>query len=77
MNNLIEFIKRHQLIAYFVLTYAFSWALWTPIQRLVFDSHDALIPFIFLGSFGPALVAIGLSTIINPRPREDLIRTNQ
>lgn len=70
MNNLIEFIKRHQLIAYFVLTYAFSWALWIPIQPLVLDGHDALIPLINLGIFGPALVAIGLSAIINPRPRE-------
>jgi membrane protease YdiL (CAAX protease family) len=70
MNNLIEFIKRHQLIAYFVLTYAFSWALWIPIQPFVLDGHDALIPLIYLGIFGPTLVAIGLSAIINPRPRE-------
>ena len=70
MNNLIEFIKRHQLIAYFVLTYAFSWALWIPIQPLVLDGHDALVPLITLGIFGPALVAIGLSAIINPRPKE-------
>jgi len=53
-----------------VLTYAFSWALWIPIQPLVLDGHDALIPLIYLGIFGPALVAIGLSAIINPRPRE-------
>ena len=70
MSNLIEFIKRHQLIAYFVLTYAFSWALWIPIQPLVFDSNSTLIPLISLGIFGPALVAIGLSMIINPLPRE-------
>ncbi len=53
-----------------MLTYAFSWALWIPIQPLVLDGHDALIPLIYLGIFGPALVAIGLSAIINPRPRE-------
>ncbi|MFX1537481.1 MAG: CPBP family intramembrane glutamic endopeptidase [Promethearchaeota archaeon] len=58
------------MIAYFLLTYAFSWALWIPIQPLVLDGHVALLPLISLGIFGPALVAIALSAIINPRPRE-------
>ena len=71
MGNLIEFIKRHQLISYFLLTYAFSWSLWIPIQPLVLEGHTVLMPLISLGVFGPALVAMGLSAIINPRPRED------
>jgi membrane protease YdiL (CAAX protease family) len=70
MNNLTEFIRRHQLIAYFVLTYAFSWALWIPLQPLVLDGQDLLSPLISLGVFGPALVSIGLSALLQPRPRE-------
>jgi len=70
MINLTEFIRRHQLIAYFVLTYAFSWALWIPLQQLVLDGQVVLRPLISLGIFGPALVGIGLSAIINPLPRQ-------
>lgn len=70
MNNLTEFIRRHQLIAYFVLTYAFSWALWIPLQQLVLDGQDILRPLISLGIFGPALVGIGLSALLRPRPKE-------
>lgn len=59
MNNLTELIRRHQLIAYFVLTYAFSWALWVPLQPLVLDGHSYLMPLISLGVFAPALVIHG------------------
>jgi len=69
MNNLTEFMKRHQLIAYFVLTYTFSWALWIPLQQLVLDGQHVLRPLISLGIFEPALVGIGLSALLQPRPR--------
>jgi hypothetical protein len=58
------------LIAYFLLTYAFSWALWIPLQQLVLDGRRALMPLISLGVFGPALVSIGLSAVLEPRPRQ-------
>jgi membrane protease YdiL (CAAX protease family) len=68
--NLTEFIRRHQLIAYFVLTYTFSWGLWIPVQQLVLDGQDVFKPLISLGIFGPALVSIVLSAILKPRPRQ-------
>ena len=70
MTNLTEYLKRHQLIAYFVLTYVFSWALWIPLQQLVLDGQNSLMPLISLGVFAPALVGIGLSAILKPRPRQ-------
>ena len=70
MTNLTEYLKRHQLIVYFVLTYAFSWALWLSLQQLVLDGQHSLIPLISLGVFAPALVSIGLSAVLKPRPRE-------
>ncbi len=69
MNNLTEFIRRHQLIAYFVLTYAFSWTLWIPLQQFVLNGRNYLMPLISLGVFAPALVGIGLSAVLNPRPK--------
>jgi len=70
MTNLTDYIKRHQIIAYFVFTYAFSWGLWIPLQPLVLDGYVILSPLISLGVFGPALVSIGLSAILNPSPKQ-------
>ena len=70
MANLTEYLKRHQLIAYFVLTYALSWALWISLQQLVLDGRRSLMPLISLGVFAPALVSIGLSAVLKPRPRQ-------
>ena len=41
-----------------------------PLQQLVLDGYDVLIPLISLGVFGPALVSIGLSAILNPNPKQ-------
>jgi membrane protease YdiL (CAAX protease family) len=70
MTNLTEYLKRHQLIAYFFLTYVFSWALWISLQQLVLDGRRSLMPLISLGVFAPALVGIGLSSVLKPRPRQ-------
>lgn len=69
MANLTECLKRHQLIAYFVLTYAFTWALWIVVQPLFLEGQKTLAPLLSLGAFAPALVSIGLSTLIKPRPK--------
>jgi len=70
MAFLKKFLKRHPLIAYFVLTYLFSWALLITFQPSYLEGQRSLAPFIALGIFGPALVSIGLSAINNPRPRQ-------
>jgi membrane protease YdiL (CAAX protease family) len=70
MTKLTAFLKRYQLIAYFVLTYAFSWALWIPLQPLVLSGRIFLVPLISLGVFAPALVGIGLSGFLKPHPRQ-------
>ncbi len=70
MNNLTVFLKRHQLLVYFVLTYVLAWALWIPFQQLILGGRNYLMPLISLGVFAPALVGIGLSAILKPRPRE-------
>jgi membrane protease YdiL (CAAX protease family) len=69
MMNIVEFIKRHSLIAYFVLTYGLSWVLWLVFQPLVLGGQSFLMPFISLGVFAPALVSIGLSALLKAHPR--------
>jgi membrane protease YdiL (CAAX protease family) len=70
MTNLIKYIKRHQLISYFVLTYALSWTLWILLQPLYLEGQRTVAPLISLGIFAPALVSIGLSAVLNPHPRQ-------
>ncbi len=70
MTKLIEYLKRHQLIAYFILTYVFTWALLLLLQPLFLEGRKIVAPLISLGIFGPALVSIGLSAILEPRPRQ-------
>ena len=70
MTNLTKFLKRHQLIAYFVLTYVFTWTLLILFQPLYLEGQRTVAPLISLGVFAPALVSIGLSAIIKPRPRQ-------
>ena len=70
MTNLTEYLKRHQLIAYFVLTYVITWGLLLSIQPLFLQGQKTLAPLISLGIFAPALVSIGLSAILMPRPRQ-------
>jgi membrane protease YdiL (CAAX protease family) len=71
MNHLTEYIKRHQLITYFVLTYAFMWTLVILFQPLYLKGQKTVAPLLSLGIYAPALVSIGLSALQNPRPRQD------
>ena len=70
MITLTEYLKRHQLIAYFVLTYVFTWTLLILFQPLYLEGQRIVAPLISLGIFAPALVSIGLSAILKPRPRQ-------
>lgn len=70
MTNLIEYLKRHQLLAYFVLTYAVSWGLLILFQPLYLEGQRTVAPLISLGIFAPALVSIGLSAVLKPHPRQ-------
>lgn len=70
MINLTEYLRRHQLVAYFVLTYVFSWSLLIVFQRLYLEGQRWVAPLISLGVFAPALISIGLSAILESRPRQ-------
>ena len=56
-------LKRYPFVTFVVLTYAISWALWTP---LVISSQDSRM-FLILGTFGPTLSALLLTLINNGR----------
>ncbi|MBE0685976.1 MAG: CPBP family intramembrane metalloprotease [Anaerolineaceae bacterium] len=70
MKILINWIKRHQLLAYFILTYVITWILLFIFQPFYLEGQRLVAPLISLSVFAPALVSIGLSTMLNSGPRE-------
>ena len=70
MNKLTELIKRHQVVAFFVLTFAISWGLWIPILPLIYSGKQPLLtPLLIFGAYMPAVVGIVIARIIDPQPR--------
>ena len=62
MNKLKEFVRDHQLIAFLVLAYAITWAVWIPAHSL---KYGGLVSA--WGAFGPALAGIIITKLVNPK----------
>jgi uncharacterized protein len=69
MNKLIEWIKRHQVVAFFILTFAISWGLGFSYIA-VYKGMFLLAPLAFIATCGPALAGIIISAITNTQSRE-------
>ena len=68
MKKLKDFIKHHSVITYFLLAYAITWSLWTPISYGYEHGQIELttlnILLYILGGFGP-LFAAAIVTVIS------------
>src|SRR5512139_1891451 len=64
MTKIKRFVKEHQLISFFALTYLTSWLLFLPFI-FTHDEQTSAIP-LFAGIFCPAFVSIFISRIITP-----------
>lgn len=58
VSRVNQFPAQHQITAFFILTFAFSWAIWFMIP----DSNL----FSKLGNYGPFLAAVILSAVLSP-----------
>ena len=59
MQRIRDMLKRRSTLAFFLLTFGLSWAVWAPMMLLQVDH-----PIYKLGTFGPTLAAL-LLTLIN------------
>ena len=59
-NSLKSFMQRHQLVAYFVLAYAITWIIVSPLVASALGLlHLSIPPQIhYLGAYGPLLAAL-------------------
>lgn len=55
-----SWFERHSLVLYFIITYAISWAIWSPIVLTAQGLVKWKVPFVvyYLGSFGPMISAL-------------------
>jgi membrane protease YdiL (CAAX protease family) len=66
MNNKVSsWFERHSLVLYFIITYAVSWAIWSPILLAAQGLVKWQVPFAlyYLGSFGPMISALIMTAI--------------
>lgn len=62
-------LRRHPVIAYWVLTLAISWLIWLPLIAQVRNWADLNVPFWlhYLGAFGPMLAAFAVTWFVGGR----------
>jgi membrane protease YdiL (CAAX protease family) len=65
VTRLNAFLLRHQLLSFFGLAYAISWALWAPVltERLSVRGTWYATLLLFVGGFGPFLSALLLTYV--------------
>lgn len=74
MNHLVDWIRRHQVIAFFMITFVITWGLGFSYSA-VYKGEFLLAPLAFIATCGPALAGIIISTLCNIQPREGTKRT--
>ena len=70
MNKLTNWIKRYQIAAFFLITFAITWGLGFSFEAVLKRNQFLLLPVVFLASCGPGLAGIIISVIINTQPRQ-------
>ncbi len=76
MNKLTDWIKRHQVLAFFILAYAITWSLLFLYYYVIFPIDPGLgILLEPLVVFSPALMAMLISGIAEPFPKRKSSRS--
>jgi membrane protease YdiL (CAAX protease family) len=70
MQQLTNWIKRHQIAAFFVITFAITWGLGFSYDALKDPGKFLLIPIGFIATCGPALAGIIVTAVSNTQPRQ-------
>ena len=69
MRRLIEWIKRHQILTFFILTFVISWGGGLSYFA-IYKGMFYLLPLGFIATCGPALAGIIISALSNTQPRQ-------
>lgn len=70
MHRLADWIKRHQVVAFFVITFTITWGLGFSYGAVLKRGQFLLAPLFFIATCGPALAGIIITALANPEPRQ-------
>lgn len=70
MKHLVNWIAAHQVIAFFILTFAITWGLGFSYSEVMHKGNYLLAPLVMVATCGPALAGIIVTAISNPGPRQ-------
>jgi membrane protease YdiL (CAAX protease family) len=70
MNALTNWIKSHQVTAFFVLTFAITWGLGFTWDAVLNRNQGLLLPLAFVSACGPGLAGIIISAVIHTQLRQ-------
>ena len=70
MKRLIDWIKHHQVVAFFVITFAITWGLGFSWGAVIKRNQFLLLPLAFVATCGPGLAGILVSAVTNTQPRQ-------
>ena len=70
MNKLTDWLKSHQITAFFAITFAITWGLGFSYGAAQIKGILWLYPVASVATCGPALAGIIITTLTNPQPRQ-------
>lgn len=75
MKKITAWIRRHQIIAFFIITFGITWGLGFSYDAVLNQGVFLLATLAFIATCGPALAGIIIAAICNTQPREGSKRT--
>ena len=69
MNNLTDWIRRHQIAAFFIITFAITWGLGFSYSAF-YNGQFLMAPLAFVATCGPALAGIIITAVSNTQPKQ-------
>lgn len=70
MNKITNWIKHHQVAAFFMITFAISWGLGFSWSAILQRDQALWLPLAFITACGPGLAGIIISAVTNTKPRQ-------
>jgi len=70
MKKATDFIRRHQVVAFFAVAFVISWGLAFAWDAVLNRDQGLLLPLAFVSTCGPGLAGIIVSAVINTQPKQ-------
>jgi len=70
VNKITNWIKGHQIVTFFTITFAITWELGFSYGAVMKQGQFLLAPLMFVATCGPALAGIIISAVSNTQPRQ-------